>query len=120
MRAAATDTGEGLLLSTFAVLRMGAAQQAANDPAKRELMAKKEELEQKIDVLKYQKAAMDPGRLQNPAHRSISGPGASPGGSGQMKAVMHRGAAKILVGRTCAVLALICAAARHVLRRNAR
>jgi len=61
VRAAATDTGEGLLLSTFTVLRMGAAQQAANDPAKRELMAKKEELEQKIDVLKYQKAAMDPG-----------------------------------------------------------
>src|SRR5579864_6940449 len=60
VRAAATDTGEGLLLSTFTVLRMGAAQQAANDPAKRELMAKKEELEQKIDVLKYQKAAMDP------------------------------------------------------------
>ena len=39
---------------------MGAAQQAANDPAKRELLAKKEELEQKIDALKYQKAAMDP------------------------------------------------------------
>jgi hypothetical protein len=60
VRAAATDSGEGLLLSTFTVIRMGAAQQAANDPAKRELMAKKEELEQKIDVLKYQKAAMDP------------------------------------------------------------
>lgn len=60
VRVASTDTGEGLLLSTFSVLRMGAAQEAANDPAKRELMAKKEELEQKIDVLKYQKAAMDP------------------------------------------------------------
>jgi len=60
VRAAATDSGEGLLLSTFTILRMGAAQQAANDPAKRELFAKKEELEQKIDVLKYQKAAMDP------------------------------------------------------------
>src|SRR5579862_554298 len=60
VRAAAADSGEGLLLSTFSVLRMGAAQQAANDPAKRDLMAKKEALEQKIDVLKYQKAAMDP------------------------------------------------------------
>ena len=60
VRAPATDSGEGLLLSTFTVLRMGAAEQAANDPAKRELMAKKEQLEQKIDVLKYQKAAMDP------------------------------------------------------------
>lgn len=60
VRATATDTGEGLFLSNFAILRMGAAQQAANDPAKRELFARKEELEQKIDVLKYQKAAMDP------------------------------------------------------------
>ena len=31
------------------------------DPAKRELMMKKEELEQKIDELKYEKAAMEPG-----------------------------------------------------------
>lgn len=59
VRAAATDTGEGHFLSTFTLLRIGAAQRAANDPAKRDLLAKKEELEQKIDMLKYQKAAMD-------------------------------------------------------------
>jgi hypothetical protein len=59
VRAAATDTGEGHLLATFTVLRIGAAQLAANDPAKRDLLAKKEELEQKIDTLKYQKAAME-------------------------------------------------------------
>ncbi len=58
VRAAATDTGEGHLLATFAVLRIGAAQRAANDPAKRDLLAKKEELDQQIDMLKYQKAAM--------------------------------------------------------------
>ncbi len=58
MRAASTDTGEGLLLSSFTLLRLGAAQKACADPAKRELLAKKEELEQKIDTLKYQKAAM--------------------------------------------------------------
>jgi hypothetical protein len=51
--------GQGLLMSSFIVLRLGASQQAANDPAKRALLAKKEELEQKIDTLKYQKAAMD-------------------------------------------------------------
>ena len=34
--------------------------EAANDPAKRALLAKKEDLEQKIDALKYEKAAMDP------------------------------------------------------------
>lgn len=52
--------GQGVLLSNFPLLRLGTSQQAANDPAKRELLAKKEDLEQKIDTLKYQKAAMDP------------------------------------------------------------
>lgn len=52
--------GQGALMSSFTLLRLGTTQQAANDPAKRALLAKKEELEQKIDTLKYQKAAMDP------------------------------------------------------------
>jgi hypothetical protein len=52
--------GQGALMSSFTVLRLGTSQQAANDPAKRALLQKKEELEQKIDTLKYQKAAMDP------------------------------------------------------------
>ena len=57
----AARTGrEGALMSSLTVLRIGAAQAAMNDPAKRELLAKKEELEQKIDELKYQKAAMEP------------------------------------------------------------
>ncbi len=53
--------GQGQLLSSFTILRFGAAQKAASDPAKQALLAKKEELEQKIDVLKYGKAAMEPG-----------------------------------------------------------
>jgi hypothetical protein len=52
--------GQGLLMTSFTVLRLGVSRQAANDPAKRALLAKKEELEQEIDALKYQKAAMDP------------------------------------------------------------
>jgi hypothetical protein len=52
--------GQGMLLSSFTLVRFGASQQAANDPAKRALLQKREGLEQKIDVLKYQKAAMDP------------------------------------------------------------
>ena len=52
--------GQGQLMSNFTLLRLGASQQAANDPEKRALLAKKEELEQKIDTLKYQKAAMAP------------------------------------------------------------
>jgi hypothetical protein len=51
---------EGVLLANFTVLRIGAAQKQANNPAKQGLLAKKEDLEQKIDALKYQKAAMDP------------------------------------------------------------
>jgi hypothetical protein len=55
---------EGALMSTFTVLRIRAAQAAMNDPAKRDLLAKKEELEQKVDALKYQKAAMEPGEYK--------------------------------------------------------
>jgi len=52
--------GQGMLLSNFTLLRLGTSQMVANDPAKRALLAKKDDLEQKIDMLKYQKAAMDP------------------------------------------------------------
>ena len=58
VRAPATESGEGLLLSSFTLVRIGAAQKAASDPAKRELLVRKEDLEQKIDALKYGKAAM--------------------------------------------------------------
>jgi hypothetical protein len=58
VRAPSTENGEGLLATNFVLLRLGAAQKAANDPAKRALLEKKEELERKIDTLKYQKAAM--------------------------------------------------------------
>jgi hypothetical protein len=58
VRTASTESGEGQLAASFVVLRLGAAQKAANDPAKRALLDKKEEIERKIDLLKYQKAAM--------------------------------------------------------------
>jgi len=58
VRAASAENGEGLLAANFVLLRLGAAQKAANDPAKRALLDKKEEIERKIDLLKYQKAAM--------------------------------------------------------------
>jgi hypothetical protein len=54
------SNGQGALLSSFTLLRLGGSQQAANDPAKRALLDQKDDLEQKIDTLKYQKAAMDP------------------------------------------------------------
>jgi hypothetical protein len=64
VRLTAMEGREGALLGTFTVVRLGAAQAAMNDPAKRDLMAKKETLEQKIDGLKYDKAAMEPGEYK--------------------------------------------------------
>jgi len=58
VRVPSSETGEGLMLSSFTLVRFGAAERAANDPGKRALLAKKEELERQIDTLKYQKAAM--------------------------------------------------------------
>jgi len=52
--------GQGVMLSSFTLLRLGTSRQAAGDPAKRALLEQKVDLEQKIDMLKYQKAAMDP------------------------------------------------------------
>jgi hypothetical protein len=65
VRSGTAQGREGALLSSLTVVRIGASQAAMNDPAKRDLLAKKEELEQKIDALKYQKAAMDPGDYKN-------------------------------------------------------
>lgn len=58
VRAPSADTAEGRLLSSFTIVRLGDAQKASEDPAKRELLAKREDLERAVDTLKYQKAAM--------------------------------------------------------------
>lgn len=55
-----TGNGQGQLMSSLTVLRLGGSLQASNDPGRRALVEKKEKLEQQIDTLKYQKAAMDP------------------------------------------------------------
>lgn len=52
--------GQGNMLASFTLLRTGGNAQIANDPAKKALLDQKDELEQKIDMLKYQKAAIDP------------------------------------------------------------
>jgi len=52
------ENGEGLLASRIPVLRIGSSQEIANTPEKQKLLAHKEDLEQQIDALKYQKAAM--------------------------------------------------------------
>jgi hypothetical protein len=55
-----TGNGQGQLMSSLTVLRLGGSLQASNDPGRRALVEKKEKLEQQIDTMKYQKAAMDP------------------------------------------------------------
>ena len=58
VRTPSAENGEGLLASRFTLLQIGATQIAAATPEKKALLAKREELEQQIDQLKYQKAAM--------------------------------------------------------------
>jgi hypothetical protein len=58
VRAASNETGEGRLLSSLTLVRFGESQKAARDPAKHDLLVKKEDLERQVDILKYQKAAM--------------------------------------------------------------
>lgn len=58
VRAPSAENGQGLLASRMPVVRFGAVQEALRDPAKQKLLVRKEELEQQIDKLKYEKAAM--------------------------------------------------------------
>jgi hypothetical protein len=57
-RTATPENGEGRLAAAFPVVRLGANAAAARDPAKRPLLERKEQLEQAIDKLKYEKAAV--------------------------------------------------------------
>jgi hypothetical protein len=58
VRDAAADGDAGRMLAAFALVRLGGDSQLATDPAKVVLLRQKEQLEQKIDLLKYQRAAM--------------------------------------------------------------
>jgi len=52
------ENGQGLLSARFSLVRHGAAQKAAANPAKQGLLARKDDLEARIDRLKLEKAAM--------------------------------------------------------------
>ena len=60
VRVASKTTGDGRLLASVALVRFGTERTAGANPAKRGLLAKKEQLEARIDTLKYQRAAMSP------------------------------------------------------------
>ena len=55
---ATAENGQGKLAAAFTVVRLGANAAAARDPNKRPLLDKKEQLEQAIEKLKFDKAAM--------------------------------------------------------------
>ena len=57
-RQPSVENGYGLEARRFALLRIGAAQLAAQDPEKQRLLMRKESLEGEIDQLKYEKAAI--------------------------------------------------------------
>jgi hypothetical protein len=57
-RTPSAENGEGKLAGVFPLVRLGANAAAARDPNKRPLLEKKEQLEQAIDKLKYDKAAL--------------------------------------------------------------
>jgi len=57
-RSPSAENGEGKLAAAFPVVRLGANAAAARDPEKRPLLDRKEQIEQAIDKLKYEKAAM--------------------------------------------------------------
>ncbi len=55
-----TDNGEGRAANTFVLMRLGKAAAIAKDPAKQALLKHMEELDEKLDELKYEKASIDP------------------------------------------------------------
>ena len=57
-RTITAENGQGKLAAVFSVVRLGANAAAARDPNKRPLLDRKEQLEQAIDKLKYDKAAI--------------------------------------------------------------
>jgi hypothetical protein len=65
VRAPSAQSGEGRLLASLTLVRLGDAQQGSADPAKLELLGQKEKLLRQIDELKYRKAAMDESQYQS-------------------------------------------------------
>jgi len=58
VKAPSVDNGEGFIAARFALLHTGSAVAMAKDPEKQKLLKEKEEIEQKIDELKYRKASI--------------------------------------------------------------
>jgi hypothetical protein len=60
VRAPSAENSEGLRAAAFPLVHLGGAKSIAASPEKRKLLEKKDQLEQQIDELKYNKATMAP------------------------------------------------------------
>ena len=60
VRDPSAENSEGLRAAAFPLVRLGAAKSMANNPEKRKLLDKKEQIEQQIDQLKFNKAMLAP------------------------------------------------------------
>ena len=58
VKAPSVENGQGMIAQRFALLHTGSAVAMAKDPEKQKLLKDKEDIEQKIDELKYRKASM--------------------------------------------------------------
>lgn len=58
VKAPSAENGQGIVAQRFALLHTGSAATMAKDPEKQKLLKAKEDIEQKIDELKYRKASM--------------------------------------------------------------
>jgi hypothetical protein len=59
-RAPSADNGVGLRAAAFPLVRFGSAKNAATDPQKKALLEQRDQIQAKIDQLKFEKATMDP------------------------------------------------------------
>jgi hypothetical protein len=60
VRDPSAENREGLRAAAFPLVRLGAASSLANNPEKKKLLEKRDQIEQQIDLLKYNKAALAP------------------------------------------------------------
>jgi hypothetical protein len=60
VREASTESGAGRLLASLTLVRLGKDAAVAASPERTKLLARKEQLQQRIDTLKYQRAALSP------------------------------------------------------------
>ena len=60
VHAPSAENSQGLRAAAFPLVRLAAAKSLANNPEKKKLLEKKEQIEVSIDELKYQKATLPP------------------------------------------------------------